>query len=413
MSAGGTKISRIAVVSANPARWGGSEELWSATTAVLARRGHTVSVWKPLIDSTVGRVRDLAALGVPLHDPRSRSAWLLRAWTILRRLFPRLERQEAIHFRRVLRRERSQFVVISQGGNFDGAYLAQVACDLLIPYILVSHKADDIYWPPDDQRYAMQEAHMRASASCFVSDHNLRLTEEQIGTPLPHAQIVRNPFQVPWTPREDWPDQGGGLRLACIGRLHMREKGQDLVLRLLAMEKWRARAVRVSFFGVGENAIGLQEMAKFLNLDSVDFAGFCSAPEHIWDDHHGLILPSRCEGLPLVEVEAMLSGRVVVTTAAGGNAEILADEETGFLASAITLAGLDAAMERAWARRGDWRQIGQAASAAIRRQVPHDPAEKFADEILRCAAAAAVVQAKSTRRASGDARQRRASPVLD
>lgn len=404
---------RITVASANPSRWGGSEELWSATSAALARRGHAVSVWKPAVDETIGRIRDLRALGVPLHDPRSPAQWVLRARSLLRRIFPRLERQEVVHFRRVLRRERCEFVVISQGGNFDGAYLAHVARDISIPYVLVSHKADEIHWPPDDERHSMREAHMLARVTCFVSIHNHRLTEEQLGTTLAHARIVRNPFQVPWAPREDWPDETDGLKMACIGRLDLREKGQDLILRLLAMDKWRARPVRVRFFGVGENAVGLQEMARLLNLESVDFAGFCSSPEHIWDDHHALILPSRCEGLPLVEVEAMLSGRVVIATAAGGNAEILVDDETGFLTPTASLAGLDAAMERAWARRSDWRRIGQAASAAIRRQVPHDPAEKFADEVERCAESAAATQASSPRSAPGRARRRHATPVLD
>jgi len=413
MSAGGAQICRIAVVSANPSRWGGSEELWSATAAALVGRGHKVSVWKPGIDGSVDRIRDLRALGVPLHDPRSGAVWMLRARTILQRMFPRLERHEVAHFRHMLRKEGPELLVISQGGNFDGAHLAQVARELLIPYVFVSHKADEIYWPPDDERSAMRDAHMLAKVTCFVSDHNLRLTEEQIGASLPHARIVRNPFQVPWAPRQDWPDQDEGLRMACIGRLDLREKGQDLALRLLAMEKWRARPVRVTFFGVGQNAVGLQEMAQLLKLESVDFAGFCSAPEHIWDDHHALILPSRCEGLPLVEVEAMLSGRVVVTTAAGGNAELVIDDETGFLAPTPSLAALDAAMERAWARRDEWRQIGQAASAAIRRQVPPDPAEKFADEILRCAQGAAVARAAPVRRVSGPARQKRAAPVLD
>lgn len=399
MNAGGSELCRITVASPNPSRWGGSEELWSATTAALVGRGHAVSVWKPAIDETIGRIRDLQALGVPLYDPRSRPQWTLRLRSLLRRLFPRIERQEVVHFRRMLRKERSQFLVISQGGNFDGAYLAQVARDLRVPYILVSHKADEIHWPPDDVRCSMRDAHMSARATYFVSRHNHRLTEEQLGTLLPHARIVRNPFLVPWAPREDWPDEIEGIRMACIGRLDVREKGQDLILRLLAMDKWRSRALRVRFFGVGENATSLQEMAQLLELDSVDFAGFSSSPERIWDDHHALILPSRCEGLPLVEVEAMLSGRVVVTTAAGGNAEILVDEETGFLSSATNLAGLDAVMERAWARRGDWRRIGQAASIAIRHQVPDDPAGRFADEIVRCVESAAVAQ--PTRRAAG------------
>jgi glycosyltransferase involved in cell wall biosynthesis len=123
-------------------------------------------------------------------------------------------------------------------------------------------------------------------------------------------------------------------------------------------------------------------MVARLGLDRVSFAGFTTRPEEIWGDHHGLILPSHCEGLPLTLVEAMLSARVAIVTPAGGNAEVLSDGETGFMAAAISEVHLDEALERAWARRAEWRAIGQAASARIRALVPPDPPALFAQTLL-------------------------------
>lgn len=99
--------------------------------------------------------------------------------------------------------------------------------------------------------------------------------------------------------------------------------------------------------------------------------------------HHGLVLPSRCEGLPLVLVEAMLSGRVAIVTNVAGNTEVLTDDVTGFVAAAPTEDALDEAMERAWRRRGEWRAIGSTAATRIRELVPPDPAGDLAAELLR------------------------------
>jgi glycosyltransferase involved in cell wall biosynthesis len=125
-------------------------------------------------------------------------------------------------------------------------------------------------------------------------------------------------------------------------------------------------------------------MASFLGLDNVAFPGFVrNVQGGIWAQHHGLILPTRAEGLPLVVVETMLAGRVTITTDVAGSAEVCTDGETGFIAAAPTEQAIDEAMERAWAARAEWPAIGAAAAASIRTQVPPSPASAFADIVLR------------------------------
>jgi glycosyltransferase involved in cell wall biosynthesis len=94
------------------------------------------------------------------------------------------------------------------------------------------------------------------------------------------------------------------------------------------------------------------------------------------------VLPSRYEGLPLALVEAMLCGRPAIAANAGGIAEILVDNETGFLAAEASPASFDEALERAWARRAEWPSIGAQAAAHARATVPADAAADFSQQLL-------------------------------
>ncbi|HYX30116.1 MAG TPA: glycosyltransferase family 4 protein [Pyrinomonadaceae bacterium] len=363
--------------------WGGSEELWSATAAVLASEGHRVTIFKSGVDG-FDRVRRLRELSCGVRD-------LTRFPLMPRRLFTFVESLSlrASYGHETVRlliglagRRRPDLAIVSQGGNYDGYLLAEVCRRLRVPYVILSQKASELYWPSDAQQKTIAAVYRAARACFFVSEHNLRLTEEQLGFPLPDATVVRNPFLVSWEPRADWPDDRKEMRLACVGRLYPKEKGQDLLLRVLARPRWRERSLSVTFFGEGLQRASLERMAGNLNLTNVSFAGLVRDVPAIWTAHHGLILPSRCEGLPLVLVEAMLSGRVPIVTNVGGNAEVVGDGITGYLAAAATEDALDEAMERAWNERHRWREIGAAAAARIRTLVPREPERCFARRLV-------------------------------
>ena len=66
----------------------------------------------------------------------------------------------------------------------------------------------------------------------------------------------------------------------------------------------------------------------------------------------------------------------------GGNTEVIEDGITGFVAGAPTVALLDEAMERAWSRRVEWREMGTRARKAIKKMMPRDPVGDFCDQLL-------------------------------
>jgi len=363
--------------------WGGSEQLWSATAAVLASEGHSVTIFKSGIDPAEPPIRRLREASARIRDLARFPFMPSRVFTLVRTLS-----SSAAYGHELLRlligltlSRRPDLVVVSQGGNHDGYFLAEACRRLGLPYAILSHKASELYWPADRQQETIAAVYRGARACFFVSEHSRRLTEEQLGFSLSAAAVVRNPFLVSWEPRNDWPDDAAEMRLACVGRLHPKEKGQDLLLRVLARPHWRDRPLSVTFYGDGLQRASLERMARNLGLTNVCFAGFVRDVSEIWSSHHGLVLPSRCEGLPIVLVEAMLSGRVSIVTQVGGNGEVVDDGATGYLAAAATEDALDEAMERAWNERHKWREIGAAAAARIRVLVPREPERCFAGRL--------------------------------
>jgi len=362
---------RFTIVSTCPDPWGGSEELWSGAAQVLSANGHRLSIFKTSLDQTHPRIQQLKSLSCTVRN--------------LRRLpapQPLITRSHLLSMAVHLTVRRPDLVIISQGDNYDGLHFGYLCRKLRIPYALVSHKAADHFWPPDKSRRYRREVFAGAVRCFFVSEHNRRLTEEQNGMTLTNAEVVRNPYLVTADGPLPWPGREMEcLRLACVARLYLLDKGQDILLRVLAGEKWKGRKLHVSFYGSGVNGEALADLAARLGLRSVSFEGQTEDVLGIWKNHHALVLPSRAEGMPLALVEAMMCGRPCVVTKVGGNAEVIEDGITGFLA-APDEDSIDAALEEAWARRRELREMGERAALRIRELVPANPAEDFADTLL-------------------------------
>jgi glycosyltransferase involved in cell wall biosynthesis len=122
-------------------------------------------------------------------------------------------------------------------------------------------------------------------------------------------------------------------------------------------------------------------MIAMLGLPNVHLCGHVPDVAGIWSRNHLLVLPSRYEGLPLALIEAMWCGRPAVVTDVGGNAELLADNRTGFIARAATTESFEEALERAWQRCEEWREMGLAARAEVEAQIPADPIGLFCEKL--------------------------------
>lgn len=377
------------IVSSCPEPWGGSEELWSGTAAILAENHHSISVFKTGIDHSHSAIQRLTSLSCKVRDlQKIRVAQRFVDLLLPARYQLTPIRKQVIFLALHLKARRPDLVIISQGDNYDGIHLGRICRKLKQPYVVICQKATDHFWPRDEARQHMREVFASACECFFVSAHNRKLTEDQIGAPLTNAAIVRNPFLVSHDQPLRWPvAEEQSFRLACVGRLFLLDKGQDILLRVLAQEKWQNRDLSVSFFGQGVNREGLIGLAHKLGVAKATFSGQTEDVSGIWKEHHALIMPSRSEGLPLSLVEAMMCGRTAIATNVGGNAEIVEDNVTGFLAAAATESHIDEALERAWSRRHEWSEMGALAATRIRELIPANPAAEFANHLMEIVAA--------------------------
>jgi glycosyltransferase involved in cell wall biosynthesis len=126
---------------------------------------------------------------------------------------------------------------------------------------------------------------------------------------------------------------GGRPRVLCVGRL-VQEKGHAVLLQATAQLAREGHELEVALVGSGPLRDQLEGLARRLGIgDRVDFAGALGY-EQVRQRYAMATLfcsPSFAEGLPVVLMEAMASGRAVIATAIAGVRELVHDEQTGLL----------------------------------------------------------------------------------
>jgi glycosyltransferase involved in cell wall biosynthesis len=369
----------IVFVSTN-AVWGGSEQLWARTALTLVGDGIDVTA---VVDNAMVTHRNILALqqsGVrvlayPLPPTR---------WRRLRRKFFQGKTQVALDFDELMPAATPSLVVLSTGGCLVPTEFLEMCFVKAWPFVTVGQANYEDWWPDDATARRYREALPRALRCYFVSLGNWRLAEKQLGYKIENGEVVRNPFNVSYDAAPAWPRMSveSELRLGCVGRLHPASKGQDVLLEALAHPNWAARRWRLTFYGDGPWRNGMERLVERFGLQGrVGFSGYVTEVEKIWGENHVLVMPSRYEGLPLAMVEAMLCARPVIATDVAGHAEVIEEGVTGFLADAATVAGVQAALERLWARRADLESMGKMAATSIREKVPRDPIAIFSTKV--------------------------------
>ena len=155
-----------------------------------------------------------------------------------------------------------------------------------------------------------------------------------------------------------------------VGRL-IPEKGVDWLL-----EAWRtvARArpdARLLIVGDGPHRHALGEKAAALGISgSVVFLGHRPDVERVLDGSDLFALPSYREGMSNALLEAMIAGLPVVVSddLAGGNVEIVTNEEDGLVVPLGSAPALANAMLRLFADAPFRRRLGERARATVTRR---------------------------------------------
>ncbi len=271
-------------------------------------------------------------------------------------------------------------VIIIQGDEREGSDWCETCKNKKIPYVIVNQ----LTRPDVEINSNVKEGYLNASKVFFTCENNRLLMQEKIGRELGNAERHYNPVAgIERGAIMPFPEViGNRYYLACPARLMVIHKGQDLLFEVLKQDKWKDRQLHINLYGDGPDKEMLQEMKKTRAVDNVVFCGYERDVCEIWKRNHGIIMPSRMEGVPIVLLGAMFCGRVPILTDVGGHRELVQDGVAGFIANAPTVEDVDAALERAWRQRANWSEIGRKAREAVLAFQSEDPVKDFVDKIL-------------------------------
>lgn len=277
-------------------------------------------------------------------------------------------------------------VVISDPGTYHmlsapgfGEYLMESG----LPFITISQFNDENSCLGSDLFPRAQQFFSKARDCVFVSKRNLQVARRQLCLPLNNAVVLDNPPNLKLWNLVPWPP-GDIPQLAIVGRFECAVKGQALVLEVLSGANWQSRPWRLNLYGKGPDEEYLRALVHFLGLeDRVSFCGHVDDIQSVWERNMILLLCSSGEGKPLALIEAMLCGRPAVVTDVGGNAELIQEGETGFIAESSTIRGIESALERAWAKEADWPEMGRKAHVAMSERLQPRPEQLLINLIAR------------------------------
>jgi glycosyltransferase involved in cell wall biosynthesis len=347
--------------------WAGSETVWHRTAMLALSEGHNVTaiVHSDLMVSS--QIAEFRCAGGKVKNWKA--LVIARFQSLKERIAPTFSQSFLNSFDAIL---------VSLGSLPAMTYVPGLVNGLLrtrSPVVLLCQfNSDHLIISPNERktvRYVLE----KTSAVVFCSERNLIEARRQFAVDPPNAYVIQNPIRNMNEPSCPWPDELSGFFFASVARLEVAWKGQDLLLDVLSQSQWKQRRWKLRFYGEGPDRDYLERLVGFYDLsDRVTFEGHVKLMKQIWENNHCIVMPSHGEGSPLAALEAMMAGRPVVATDVGGNAEIISDGKTGFIAEAATLDSFSKAMERAWESRNRWREMGEVGHLLLSDRAVVDPA---------------------------------------
>ena len=223
--------------------------------------------------------------------------------------------------------------------GYYASWIAMVAARLLgVPFSLTLHGSDLLVRP------AYLDTKLAHCDFCLtVSEFNRRHIVAHFPAIDPHKVLVqRMGVDVPATAAQTSdqhslhnPSETRPLTLLSVGRLHA-VKNQSFLIQACFFLKECGLPLRCLIAGEGPERRRLEFLIRKLGLqNTVELLGHVPHPEicRYYEQADLVVLTSRSEGIPLVLMEAMAHGRVVLAPAITGIPELILNGTTGFLYS--------------------------------------------------------------------------------
>jgi GT2 family glycosyltransferase len=251
--------------------------------------------------------------------------------------------------------------------NFDA-----VIANTIVSWPLVNQCAGavDTYWYIHEtglidefaQRHAGVAKAFDLAKQVWVTGHHGKASVRRY---RPNARVMEIGLPSQDTDEADeTSDPSDSIKILTIGSIEPR-KGQDLaILALKRLPVQLRHRVELHLIGRTLDQHFEREVRKLAAGErGVHFHGEIS-PENVLTEISGchvMLLASRDDPMPLVALDAIARGRVVVCGPAVGLYDYLTDEQNGFLADSSSPDDLAAALARALEQEHRWQDIGRSA----------------------------------------------------
>lgn len=198
----------------------------------------------------------------------------------------------------------------------------------------------DVYRHRLDEK--IRSASLIACISHFCRSQLMALVEPEHWDKMRIVRCGIKPQSMPISTRQ----RDSIAQILCVGRL-VPVKGQHILLDAASELVRRGHKLKLTFVGDGPDRQRLENSAAQLQLD-VEFTGSVGQDRiaELYANADIFCLPSFCEGVPVVLMEAMSANIPVVTTRIMGVPELVEDNVSGLLVAPGDVRALADSLER-------------------------------------------------------------------
>ncbi len=219
-----------------------------------------------------------------------------------------------------------------------GSWIAMVAARLLgVEFSMTLHGSDLLLHP------AYLDVKLKNCAFCLtVSEYNRNYILERYTTVEAEKVVTMHlGVEVPefTIPAVALPRSGHTFRILAVGRLH-KVKDHGFLVRACAQLQAKDVPFQCLIAGDGPERRRLESLIRDSGLQGrVRLLGHIARTDMNWwyEQADLVVITSRSEGIPLVLMEAMARGKIVLAPEITGIPELVTTEKTGFLYTAGSL----------------------------------------------------------------------------
>lgn len=323
--------------------------------ALVGRGYHVTAMGAPASLAVVAKIEELGAQyqAFPVHRNTLSIRNDIATFVALRRLFREIRADVVLAYTikpviwgglAVSRRHQRRFFALITGLGFalQGTGLRRWALAYVVAqlYKLALRRASGVIFQNEDDRETFVLRGLAPRA----------LTYRVFGSGVDCARFSQCPFP------------GGPATFLVIARL-LRAKGLRefaAAARLVKRDHPEVRFCIVGAVDPSPDRIALSEVEGWQDEGIVQYLGPTDDVRQALADCHVYVLPSYHEGLPRTVLEALATGRPIVTTDVSGCRDTVLEGRNGFLVPKKDAKALASRIEWFLAHRDEWKRMGAA-----------------------------------------------------